>query len=72
MIATSNDAGSNGDGPLSHAVLGFEATLKRLVKAAGEPGFTPAGWAISVSNAYLQPKTLGVFVDTAERISAAL
>jgi hypothetical protein len=45
MTVTSNDAGSNGDGPLSRAVLGFEATLKQLVKAAREPGFTPAGWA---------------------------
>ena len=45
MTVTSNDAGSNDDGPLSRAVLGFEATLKRLVKAAREPGFTPAGWA---------------------------
>jgi hypothetical protein len=36
---------SNDDGPLSRAVLGFEATLKRLVKAAREPGSTPAHWA---------------------------
>jgi len=34
--------------------------------------FTPAGWAISVSNAYLQPKTLRALVDAAERISTAL
>jgi hypothetical protein len=45
MTVTSNDAGSNDDGPLSRAVLGFEATLRRLVKAAREPGFTSAGWA---------------------------
>src|SRR5262249_6908679 len=38
MTVTSND-----DGRLSRAVLGFEATLKRLVKAAREPGVTPAG-----------------------------
>jgi hypothetical protein len=31
--------------------------------------FTPAGWGISVSNAYLQPKALRSFVDAAERIS---
>jgi hypothetical protein len=32
-------------GPLSQKVLGFEATLKRLVATAKEPGFTSADWA---------------------------
>jgi hypothetical protein len=34
--------------------------------------FTPGGWGISVSNAYLQQRALRTFVDAAERISAAL
>jgi hypothetical protein len=42
---TGGGAGGSGDGPLSRVVLGFEATLRRLVSAAREPGFTPAGWA---------------------------
>ena len=33
--------------------------------------FTPAGWGISVSNAYLQTRALRTFVDAAERISGA-
>jgi len=33
--------------------------------------FTPSGWGISVSNAYLQSKALRTFVDAAERISGA-
>jgi len=33
--------------------------------------FTPAGWGISVSNAYLQPRALRRLVDTAERVSEA-
>jgi hypothetical protein len=31
-------------GPLSQKVLGVEATLKRLVAATKEPGFTSADW----------------------------
>jgi hypothetical protein len=34
--------------------------------------FTPAGWGISVSNAYLQARALRTFVDAAERISAGV
>jgi len=30
---------------LAQQVLDFEATVKRLVKAAKDPGFTAAGWA---------------------------
>ena len=30
---------------LAQRVLDFEATVKRLVKAAKDPGFTAAGWA---------------------------
>ena len=30
---------------LTQQVLDFEATVKRLVKAAKDPGFTAAGWA---------------------------
>jgi hypothetical protein len=32
-------------GPLSRRVLDFEATVTRLVREAGEPGFDPAAWS---------------------------
>jgi hypothetical protein len=43
MIPGSNDTGIGG--ALSRKVLGYEKTLKRLVRAAGEPDFAPADWA---------------------------
>jgi hypothetical protein len=55
---------------LQEALLEAARTLK--ASSRFNTRFTPGGWGISVSNAYLQQRTLRTFVDTAERISAAL
>jgi hypothetical protein len=55
----------------------LQEALREAGRALGQASrfntrFTREGWSIAVSNAYLQRKALRVFVDTAERISAAL
>jgi hypothetical protein len=45
MNASGCGPGSDDDSPLSRRVLDFEQTLRRLVRAAAEPGFTAADWA---------------------------
>ena len=61
-------------------VITLSASLREALLDAGrslKPSsrfntrFTPAGWGISVSNAYLQQEALRTFVDAAERISGA-
>ena len=52
-----------GNGPLSRKVLDFEAELRRLVKAAKTPGFTPADWA---------PLAEFIAVDDFERVGTWL
>jgi len=55
---------------LQEALLEAARTLR--ASSRFNTRFTPGGWGISVSNAYLQRKALRTFVDAAERISAAL
>lgn len=60
---TINDTGAKNDGVLTRKVRQYEMTLKRLVEAAKEPGFTPADWA---------PLSEFVAVDEFERVGAWL
>jgi hypothetical protein len=68
---------SAGTGGPVHLSASLQEALLNAARVLGASSrfntrFTPVGWAISVSHAYLQRKALRVLVDAAERISAAL
>jgi hypothetical protein len=60
---TKIEAGITSGGALSERVIAYDATVRSVVAAAKDPGFTPAGWA---------PLEEFVAVDEFERVGTWL